>query len=147
VDRVGLVEREVDVVLGAGALARLGDGDFVRAADAQAAGVVAAAAVGGGAADRARLDVGDDDLRARDRLPAAVRDETTHARGRALGEDGGGGECGNEGDRQLREPNAVATGHWREPRWGWVVGAGSRQKAVTGGSRPSRGAAGRAAEG
>src|SRR3546814_12325000 len=51
VDRADLVQVEVDAFLGIGAGAGLGDGDGVGTADAQAAGVVAAAVIGGGAAE------------------------------------------------------------------------------------------------
>src|SRR5690606_5779440 len=115
--------RQVDVVFGARALARLGDRDLVGAADAQAAGGVAAARVGAGAADRARFDVGDDHVGAGNRLPAAVGDEAAHARGRALGENGGGGERGDQADREFRQPDAVAVGHGGGlDAWGLGIG-------------------------
>src|SRR5690606_36600643 len=76
IDLVDLVQRQIDVVLGGGARARLADVDGVRAAHAQAAGVVAAAGVGGDPADRAGLDVHDRHLGAGNRLPTGVKDGT-----------------------------------------------------------------------
>src|SRR5690606_39922737 len=84
VHRVCLVQRQVHVVLGAGALAGLGDGDLVWTAHAQATRDVAAAGIGGGGADRARLHVGDHDLGAGHRLTAAGGHVAADARGGAL---------------------------------------------------------------
>src|SRR3546814_162201 len=95
------VELEVDAFLGIRARAGLGDGDAVRTADAQAARVVAAVVVGGGAADRARLDVGDRHFRAGNRLAVCAGDLATDTGGCALRESGRGGECGDQPKRQL----------------------------------------------
>src|SRR5690606_10581952 len=86
VDGVVLVQREVDVVLGAGAGTGLGDGDLVRTTHAQAARTVTTARIGGGAADRARLDVTDDDFSAGNRLAAVVGHQAADAGRGALRE-------------------------------------------------------------
>src|SRR5690606_8601769 len=109
---VDLVQGQVDVLLGGGALTRLGDVDGVRATHAQAAGVVAAAVVGGDPADRARLDVDDGDLGAGDRLAVRPGDNAVHASGRALGESGGRGERDDQTERQFRESDAVLGSHF-----------------------------------
>src|SRR5690606_12830435 len=119
VDRVHLVQRQVYVVLGLRAFARLGDRDLVRATDAQAAGVVAAAGIGSGAADRARFDVRDDHFRAHDGLAAVVGHQAADTRGGALGENGGCGERSDQTDRQLRQSDAVAVGHVVASMRGW----------------------------
>src|SRR3546814_1620115 len=63
--------------------------------------VVAAVVVGGGAADRARLDVGDRHFRAGNRLAVCAGDLATDTGGCALRESGRGGECGDQPKRQL----------------------------------------------
>src|SRR3546814_2368068 len=57
--------------------------------------------VGGGAADRARLDVGDRHFRAGNRLAVCAGDLATDTGGCALRESGRGGECGDQPKRQL----------------------------------------------
>src|SRR3546814_16971381 len=95
------VELEVDAFLGIRARAGLGAGDAVRTADARAARVVAAVVVGGGAADRARLDVGDRHFRAGNRLAVCAGDLPPDPGGCVLPESGPGGQCGDKPTRQL----------------------------------------------
>src|SRR5690606_10486850 len=90
VDGVHLVQVEVHAFFGLGAFARLGDGDGVRATHAQAARVVAARGIGRGAADRARLGVGDGDFGTGHRRTAVVGDKAADAGRGALGKGGGG---------------------------------------------------------
>src|SRR5690606_26615295 len=81
VDGGDLVQRQVHVLAGGGARTRLGDGDLVRTTHAEAPGAVAAAGVGGDAADRAGLGVHDGDLGAGEGLAIGTED---------LGADAGG---------------------------------------------------------
>src|SRR5690606_15637001 len=69
VDRRGLAQHQVHILLHLALEAVADHGDGVRTAHAQAAGVVAAAGVGGGAGGGARGGVDDDHLGAGDRLP------------------------------------------------------------------------------
>src|SRR5690606_18834468 len=111
--RIDGVEVEVHALFGAGAGTGLADDDLVGATHAQAARGVAAALVGGGAADRAGFDVADDDFGTRDRLSAVVDDEAADAGGRALREGGRGGKRGDQAERKFRHTEVIATGHVR----------------------------------
>src|SRR5690606_42000026 len=90
VDGGDLVQRQVHVLAGGGARTRLGDGDLVRTTHAEAPGAVAAAGVGGDAADRAGLGVHDGDLGADDGLAIGTEDLAADARGGALRKRGSG---------------------------------------------------------
>src|SRR5690606_26767564 len=57
--------------------------------------------IGGGAADSARLDVGDRHFRAGDRLAVGTGDLATDTCGCTLRESRRGGECGDQPERQL----------------------------------------------
>src|SRR5690606_38629327 len=96
---------------------------LIGTAHAQAARVVVAAGIGHGAAHRARRHVRDHDFGAGHRLPAAVGDDAADARRRALGDDGRRGERGDPAARQLRAPQAVATGPVGSlDGWSWDTG-------------------------
>ncbi len=84
VDRVDLVQGQIDVLFGIGPRAGLVDRDAVRTADTEAARVVAAAGIRDSPADRARLGVQDGDFRARHRLPIGTRNDTADTGGGAL---------------------------------------------------------------
>ena len=80
-------------------------------ADAHAAGVVAAAGIGGGAADRTRFDVGDGHLGAGDGLAAIVGDQAAHTGRGALRKGGRGGECDDEAKAELGQAKTTGLVH------------------------------------
>src|SRR5690606_37894743 len=110
VDGADLVQLQVHAFLGRGALGR-SDGDGVRATRAQAARGVAAVGVGGGAADRAGLDVDDRHLGAGDRLAAGGGNSTGDTRGSALGERRSNSEGGDQSKGELGHPGSTVIGH------------------------------------
>ena len=111
IDRADLVQAQVHVLFGIAAGTGLVDGDGVRTADAQATGVVATACIGDGAADRARLDVGDGDFSAGNGLAVCTDDLAADAGGGALRENGSRGKRDHQAQRQLRQPDAIRVSH------------------------------------
>src|SRR5690606_24697745 len=122
-------EQQVDVFLGLALEALAGHGDGVRAADAQAAGVVATVGAGGGAGGRSRGRVDDDDFGAGDRLALFGGHDATQRGGRLLRERRGGrgqddGQCTGE----ARDAELFLHGHC--PGWERDCGCAERENAT-----------------
>ena len=112
VEGVDLVEVQVHAFLGLRTSTGLVDGDCVRTADAQAAGVVAAVIAGNRAADRAGLDVDDGDFGTGHGLAVGADDTTADTGGGALRECRRGGKGGEQAKREPGQPDAVRMGHY-----------------------------------